>query len=64
MYGATRLNRLPLEGKDFRSLRQLHFNKIHEGMLCRRPVQDTHPVDSDVEMSEAATSSGEPTSLL
>ncbi len=58
LYGATRLNKLPLEGKDFRSLRQLHFNKENKGMLCRRPVEDSHPIDTDVEMSEANSSSG------
>lgn len=49
MYGATRLRKMPLEGKDFWSLRQLHFNKVHKGMLCRRPVPDSHPIDSDVD---------------
>lgn len=46
MYGATRLNRLPLEGRDFRSLRQLYHNKARKGMLRRRPVKDTHPLNS------------------
>ena len=54
MYGATRLKKLPLEGKDFWSLRQLHFNKANKGKLCRRPVPDSHPIDSDVEMNEDA----------
>lgn len=65
MYGATRLNKLPLEGRDFRSLRQLHYNKANKGMVCRRPVKDTHPLNAmDIEMNEisAAVSSGDPTS--
>lgn len=59
MYGGTRLNKLPLEGRDFRSLRQLHLNKIHKGKLCNRPVKDLHPVDDStyVEMKESEKSS-------
>ena len=53
VYDATRLIQLPLEGKYFRSLRQLHLNKIHKGRLCRRPVNAKHPMDSDVEMSDS-----------
>ncbi len=53
VYDATRLIQLPLEGKYFRSLRQLHLNKIHKGRLCRRPVDAKHPMDSDVEMSDS-----------
>lgn len=56
VYGATRLRLLPLEGRDFRSLRQLHFNKIHKGKLCRRPVNAKHPMDLDVEMDESHSS--------
>ncbi|XP_046448670.1 uncharacterized protein LOC124197333 isoform X2 [Daphnia pulex] len=53
VYGATRLRILPLEGNDFRSLRQLHLNKISKGKICRRPVKTTHPIDADVEMKES-----------
>ncbi len=56
MYGATRLRQLPLEGNDFRSLRQLHLNKINKGRIYRRPIKTTHPVDADVEMSESHSS--------
>lgn len=56
VYGGTQLKQLPLEGKDFRSLRQLHLNKLHKGKLCRRPVQDKHPIDSDIEMSGDSSS--------
>ncbi|EFX76486.1 hypothetical protein DAPPUDRAFT_306143 [Daphnia pulex] len=52
VYGATRLRQLPLEGNDFRSLRQLHLNKINKGRIGRRPVKTTHPIDVDVEMRE------------
>ena len=54
LYGATRLNQLPLVGRDFRSLRQLHLNKENKGMIRRRPVEDSHPIDTDVEMSETS----------
>ncbi|XP_057378686.1 uncharacterized protein LOC130700717 [Daphnia carinata] len=56
VYGATQLKQLPLEGKDFRSLRQLHLNKQHKGKLCRRPVQDKHPIDFDIEMGGDSSS--------
>ena len=45
LYRASRLKKLPLEGKDFMSLRQLHFNKLHKGKLTRRPVKDSHPLE-------------------
>ena len=45
LFGGTRLDKLPLTGKDFCSLRQLYYNKIYEGRLFRRPVNDTHSVD-------------------
>lgn len=52
MYNVTELKKLHLEGKDFWSLRQLHYNKAHKGMLSRRPVLDTHPVDPEMEINE------------
>ena len=52
LFGAIRLKKLPLEGKDIMSLRQLYYNKEQNGKLSRRPVQGSHPVndlDSSVE---------------
>ena len=46
LFGATRLNKLPLVGKSFPSLRQLHYNKVKKGQV-RRIVQDSHPLDFD-----------------
>lgn len=54
LFGGTRLVKLPLVGKDFKSLRQLHHNKIHKGKICRRAVKDNHPVDYVRESLEAA----------
>jgi len=48
LFGGTLLKRMPLTGRDFRSLRQLYFNGIHKGLLCRRPVRDDVPLDYDI----------------
>lgn len=48
LFGGTELKKIPITGRDFRSLRQLHFNGIHKGLLCRRPVQDDFPLDYGV----------------
>ena len=58
LYGGTQLKKLPLEGKDFRSLRQLYFNKKNKGILRRRPVNDSHPINGDVEKNESSLSEG------
>lgn len=52
-FGGTKLNKLPLEGRDFLSLRQLNHNRMHKGVLFRRPVQDTHPAYFEVESSQS-----------
>jgi hypothetical protein len=56
LFGAVRLKKLPLEGKDFMSLRQLHSNKDQNGKLSRRPVPGSHPLeDLDSTVEEGTT---------
>jgi len=48
LYGGRELKQIPLTGKDFRSLRQLYFNGLNKGLLCRRPVIDDLPLDDNI----------------
>jgi len=54
LFGGTQLKKIPLIGRDFQSLRQLHFNGINKGLLCRRPVRDDLPLDYDMVDPNAA----------
>ena len=57
LFKGTKVRKMPLAGKDFRSLRQLHYNRLHKGLLSRRPVPEDIPLgyDKNNELSPGIT---------
>lgn len=53
-FRGSKINKLPLEGRDFESLRQLNQNRKHKGILHHRSVQDSHPVQLDIQSNKTS----------